>query len=184
MIATSPLAACNRADEAGNAASANASEGTPALSSETVAAALDGNGDFDTLHDLSQNAGLNDALSGTGPYTLFAPTDAAFEALGDERVGALKGAEMRPQAMALLRAHIVPGVVTRRDLDAALGSGRPAQLRTMAGGTLTFTREGDAIVVAAADGARARLSGDGTNASNGAIHPVDGLLLRSDGAAR
>jgi len=173
------LAGCGRSDDSRNEATNNAAAATAEAPGGTLAAALDGNGELDTLHDLARNAGLDDVLGGVGPYTLFAPNDAAFETLGGERVEALKGEAMRPQAIALLRGHIVPGLVTRRDLDAALSrdSANPVRMRTMSGGTLTFAREGDAITVTAEGGARARLAGDETTASNGAIHPVDALLM-------
>lgn len=184
-LAALALAGCGRSDDDGNAASNNAALSAVAPSG-TVAAALDGNGSLDTLHDLARNAGLDEVLGGVGPYTLFAPNDAAFEVLGDERVNALKGAGMRPQALALLRAHIVPGLVTRRDLDAALarGGANPVRMRTMSGGTLSFARDGDAITVSAEGGARARLAGDEATASNGAIHPVDALLVSVEPASR
>ena len=187
-LAALPLSACGRADEARNTGTANAVSNAAAPAAQpsgTLAAQLDHGDDMDTLHDLARNAGLDDVLGGVGPYTLFAPTDAAFAALGDERVNALKSAAMRPQAMALLRAHIVPGLVTNRDLDAALANagGRPVRMRTMGAGTLTFAREGGAIVVTA-DGARARLAGTETIATNGAIHPIDALLLPTEPAGQ
>jgi len=189
LLAALPLGACGRSDDAGNtasAASANVAAGPAARPTATLAAVIEGHDDLDTMRDLASNAGLGDVLGGVGPHTLFAPADAAFEALGDERVDGLKSAAMRPQAMALLRAHIVPGLVTKRDLDAALANagGRPVQMRTMGGGTLTFARDGGAIVATSDDGARARLVGDESVATNGAVHPVDALLLRTEAAER
>jgi len=185
-LAALALAGCGRSDDAQNAASNNAAASAAVAPSGTLAAALDGHNELDTLHDLARNAGLDDVLGGVGPYTLFAPTDAAFEVLGDERVDGLKGEAMRPQAIALLRAHLVPGLVTRRDLDAALArsGSNPVRMRTMSGGTLAFARDGDAIIVSADGGGRARLAGDETTASNGAIHPVDALLVPVEAAAR
>lgn len=183
-LAALMLAGCGRSDDSQNAASNNAA--AVAAPSGTLAAALDGNNELDTLHDLARNAGLDDVLGGVGPYTLFAPTDAAFEVLGNDRIAGLKGEAMRPQAIALLRAHLVPGLVTKRDLDAALSraGANPVRMRTMSGGTLTFAREGEAIVVSAEGGARARLAGDEATASNGAIHPVDALLVSVEPASR
>ena len=101
-------------------------------------------------------------------------------------MGELRGEAMRPQAVALLRAHIVPGVLTRRDIDAAITASHnePVQMRTMADTMLTFAREGDAIVVSAPDGARARLTGDETAVGNGAVQPVDGLFRRAEAPAQ
>ncbi|HYJ53100.1 MAG TPA: fasciclin domain-containing protein [Allosphingosinicella sp.] len=180
------LSGCNRAADTGNAA---ANETAPAANavepgSQTVAAALAGDGDLGRLGEIAANAGLAELLGGTGPFTLFAPDNSAFPALG-AGADALKTEAMRPQAIALLRAHIVPGVVTRRDLDAALarGGSRPTQMRTMSGGTLTFTRDGDAVVVTSDTGGHGRLVEE-TLASNGAIERVDGLLVPAEAPAR
>ena len=181
------LAGCNRAADTGNetanaaAAPANAVE----PGSQTLAAALAGDGDLSRLNEIAGGAGLAELLGGTGPFTIFAPDNGAFESLGAERADALKGEAMRPQAIALLRAHIVPGVVARSDLEAALarGGGRPVQMRNMAGSTLTFTRDGDAIVVTGEGGGRGRLVEE-TLASNGAIERVDGLLVPAEAPAR
>jgi uncharacterized surface protein with fasciclin (FAS1) repeats len=180
------LAGCNRAvdtgNESANAASAPANAVEPG--SQTIAAALAGDGDLSRLNEIAGSAGLGELLGGTGPFTIFAPDNGAFAALGTERADALKGEAMRPQAIALLRAHIVPGVVSRRDLEAALqrNGTQPTRMRTMAGGQLTFTRDGDAIVVTGEGGGRGRLVEE-TLASNGAIERVDGLLVPAEAPA-
>ena len=140
-----------------------------------------GNGELERLNRIVGNAGMSDVLNGVGPYTIFAPTNAALDSLGAERANALSGEAMRPQAAALLRAHIVPGTLTRRDLDAALANGgsNPVRMRTMAGSMLTFSRDGDAIVVASDDGSRGKIVGEEGVGANGAVQPIDGLLRRA-----
>ena len=176
-----PLAACSGSggEGSGNSASGNAAAES---GSGQLAAVVAGERDLERVNRLIGNAGMVDVLNGVGPYTLFAPTNAALEGLGTERADSLAGEEMRPQAAALLRAHIVPGTVTRRDLEAALASSaeRPVRVRTMAGTMLTFSREGETIIVSSDDGARARLSGEEELASNGAVQPVDSLLRRAE----
>ena len=169
---------CDTGGEANNVAEANGAAAAVEPGGGTVAVAIETDGDLGRTEEIARNAGLLELLGGTGPYTLFAPDDAAFAALGEGRADELKGEALRPQAVALLRAHIVPGVISRRDLEAALARGgtEPVEMRTMAGGMLTFTREGDAIVVAGADGARARLVEE-TLVSNGAVQRVDALLV-------
>ena len=135
------------------------------------------------LHRLAGRALLQhvlDTASALGTDRIIAVTG-----FGAEQVEGLKGGAMRPQAIALLRAHIVPGVVTRADLEAALqrNGSRPTKMRTMAGGELTFTREGDAIVVSGEGGGRGRLVEE-TLGSNGAIERVDGLLVPVEAPAR
>lgn len=165
-------------EQAGNA-SANAST---AAGEGTIVTALRGDGELSTVTELANNAGLAPVLEGVGPYTLFAPTNSALQGLGDQRLGELRGEAMRPQAVALLRAHIVPGVLTRRDIEAAINAAHegPVEMRTMSDTVLTFTRDGDAIVVSSADGARARLTGAERTASNGAVQPIDGVLLKAE----
>ncbi|QPQ54326.1 fasciclin domain-containing protein [Allosphingosinicella flava] len=178
-----PLAACG--DGAGGGGNDMAAANTAAPATEpgdkSLTAALDG--DASTIGDLAKAAGLGTALGGVGPYTIFAPRNAAFDALGKDRVEELKGEGMRAQAASLVTAHIVPGLVTAADLQKAVASGK-AEMTTMAGGTLSFARDGDAIVVKTADGRSARLVGGETLASNGAIHPIDGLLVPMDGAGQ
>lgn len=176
------LGGCGPGGTAANdQAGANGAGTAPAPSGQNLAATIDGNGDLGRFQALVENAGIADLLGGVGPYTVFAPTDAGLAGLGDERLQALSGETMRPQAAILLRAHIVPGTLTRRDLMAAIaGAGsEPVRMRTMAGNMLTFSREGDAVIVASDDGARARLTGEEEVAANGAVQPIDGMLRRA-----
>ena len=166
------LAACGGGDDK---ASAPGEATSP--SNRTLAASVADNGELGALERVLANAGLNTVLEGTGPYTVFAPNDAAFTAAG----GADLGTEaMKAQAAALLRAHIVPGALTRADIEAAMarGGSGTVEMRTMANTLLTFSREGEAIVVAGEGGARGRLAGQETVASNGVVQPVDGVLAR------
>jgi len=159
-LAVLALAACNR----------DGAELTPA--DETLAVAAR---DAGALGRIVDNAGLAQALEGVGPYTLFAPPDAALTG-GDAD---FTDPSLKAESAALLQAHIVPGTVTRADIAAAIdaaGEGG-AQMRTMGGGLITFSREGEAIVATAEGGATARLTGDEELLSNGALQPVDGLLV-------
>ena len=145
---------------------------------QTLASALDGDSQFGSLDEVIENAGLESVLEGVGPYTVIAPVNDAFSAAG-ETGEALTEAEMRAQGAELVRAHLLPGAVTRADLEAAIeraGEGG-AEMRTMSDGVLTFTRDGDAIVVTAEDGSSARLTGEEFLASNGVIQPVDAVLV-------
>lgn len=169
-LALLALAACGADDKAGEAGAAAA-----APSNRTITATLKDDRSFGTLERVLDNAALGDVLAGKGPYTVFAPSDAAFAAsagdLGDEA--------MKAQGAAVLRAHIVPGALTRADIVAAMerGGSGTAQMRTMANSLLTFTREGEAIIVTGDNGARARLTGEESVASNGVVQPVDALLV-------
>lgn len=164
-------------EQAATVGADNAAEVAP--SGKTIGAML-GGGDLGTVGDVAKTAGLSDVLDGVGPYTLFAPTDDAFKALGNDQVDALKKDDMKAQDAALLQAHIVPGFVTTADIASAVDANKgSAAMTTMSGGTLTFTKSGDTIAVTADDGSRATLTGDERLGSNGAIHPVSALLVKS-----
>ncbi len=131
---------------------------------------------FGTLETVLDNAGLSAVLDGAGPYTVFAPADGAFEASGED----FTGEAMKAPGAALLRAHIVPGALTRRDIEAAIArdSDGKVEMRTMGEGMLSFSRDGDLLKVTAPDGATAALTGQETVASNGVLQPIGGLLAK------
>jgi uncharacterized surface protein with fasciclin (FAS1) repeats len=126
---------------------------------ETAVAA----GEFTTLVELVQQAGLADELSGSGPLTVFAPTDEAFAAVPAETLAAL--AEDPEQLRRVLLYHVVDGAVTS---DQVVDG---ASAETLAGPSVTFTVDGDVRVNDATV-----VSADIT-ASNGVIHVVDAVLL-------
>jgi uncharacterized surface protein with fasciclin (FAS1) repeats len=177
-LAVLTLAACGGGDDGGKAGTADAKP-----SDATLAATLNGDGDLDTLESVVTNSGLASVLEGVGPYTVLAPSDAAFEAGGG--AAGFTGETQKAEAAALLRAHIVPGALTRKDIAAAIErAGQDGvEMRTMADGLLTFSKDGEAIVVTTPDGARARLTGDEELARNGVIQPLDGLLVKPVAAA-
>lgn len=166
------LAGCGGGDD-------KAADGTPTPSTRTLAATLDGTRDLATLDSVLKNAGLEAVLDGKGPYTVLAPSDAAFTA-GTGRTD-FTDATQRAPAAALLQAHILPGALTRADILTAIerGGAEGAQMRTMSNSLLTFTLDGETIVVTAADGARARLTGGEVAASNGVVLPVDAVLVKA-----
>jgi uncharacterized surface protein with fasciclin (FAS1) repeats len=170
LLAALSLAACGQPEKAG-------ADASPEPSSRTLAASVAANEDLDSLEALITAGGLETVLNGVGPYTIFAPGDAALTAAG---VADLASAETRAQGVALLRAHIVPGALTRRDILAAVDRAgtRKVEMRTMDDRLLTFRRDGETLVVTAPGDASARLIGEETLASNGVIQPIDGVLAR------
>lgn len=171
-LAGAPLAACGEKAETPGPA------GAPQPSSKTLAETLKGEGDLKALQGVVNGSGLQSVLEGKGPYTVFAPVDAAMQATGG--AGDLSDEALRAQSIALLRAHTVPGALTRADIGGALdrASGGSVEMRTMADGLLKFSREGQSIVVTAPDGATGTLTGEETLASNGVLQPIDGVLVK------
>ncbi len=147
-------AGCDR-DTAGG----NASNVAAATTNASLAEALDDADDLNTAAGFAESAGLEKMLDGVGAYTIFAPVDAAFSSLPNDRRKALESADGRPQLIALLRAHIASGYVSRADMDAGVASsGGIAKLATVSGTPLTIRRQGDAILVGEGDSA-ARIVG-------------------------
>ena len=133
--------------------------------------------DHSTLANAVNAAGLTQTFSGAQPYTIFAPTNAAFEKLPAGTVNNLLAPDAKGQLTALLTGHVVPGVVTAADLGKAIDRGKgKAQLATVGGSTLSFSKQGDAIVVTGPKG-QARLAGAEQNGSNGVIHSLDTVLM-------
>lgn len=176
------VAACQQeTGETGNAANAREAAPKPdgeAATGKSILDGLAGSPDHGKMVEAVKAAGFTETLSGSGPYTLFAPTDAAFAKLPAGALEQLLAPAGKPRLTALLTSHIVPGVVTAQDLARAVDRGKgKAQLATMAGSTLTVTKSGEALVVADASGGQARIAGPGSIQSNGAVHVLDAALL-------
>jgi uncharacterized surface protein with fasciclin (FAS1) repeats len=173
---TLALAGCGDGADTNSIAETNAT--APMQSNEKIGELLGDADGLETTSALVETAGLETVLSGVGPYTLFAPTDDAFKAFGDDKVAAMKDEKMKAEDAALIKAHLVPGLLTRQDIGAAIDrAGGSAKMTTMGGGTLTFTRSGEGIAVTSDSGAKAMLTGNQTVAANGAIEPVSALLV-------
>jgi uncharacterized surface protein with fasciclin (FAS1) repeats len=175
-------AACQQ-DGGGNAstdANGAAAEARPVSKGEqprsNILQALEGSAEHKTFANAVKAAGLTETLSGAQPYTLFAPTEAAFQKLPGG-TGALLAPEAKGRLVALLTGHVVPGAVTAADLGRAIDRGKgKAELATVGGSNLGFSRDGDSIVVTDAAGGQARLTRVDQLASNGVVHDVDGVL--------
>ena len=165
-------------NDAGGGANGQAPQGTNAAPSASLLATLSGAQDHKTLAAAVKAAGLEKTLSGAQPYTIFAPTDAAFGKLPAGTVDGLLQPDQRGQLTALLTGHIVPGTVTAQDLAKAVERGKgKAQLATVGGATLSFAQQDGALVLTGANGAQVRVVAGDKPASNGVIHAIDGVLM-------
>jgi uncharacterized surface protein with fasciclin (FAS1) repeats len=184
LFATAALlvAACQQ-EGGGNAVATDANATAarpPAAKGEqprtSILEALTATADHKTFAEAVRAAGLTETLSGAQPYTLFAPTEAAFGKLPGGP-GGLLAPEAKGRLVALLTGHIVPGTVTAADLGRAIDRGKGnARLATVGGSNLSFTRSGDALLVTDAAGGQARIVRADQLQSNGVIHSVDGVL--------
>jgi uncharacterized surface protein with fasciclin (FAS1) repeats len=134
--------------------------------------------DHTTLVAAVKAAGLVETLKGPGPFTVFAPTNAAFSSLPAGTVDTLLKAENKPVLTKVLTYHVVPGRLDGAALAQQIqaGGGRAA-LRTVSGDMLTASMMGPNIVVRDAKGATAAVTISDVYQSNGVIHVVDKVLL-------
>jgi uncharacterized surface protein with fasciclin (FAS1) repeats len=123
-------------------------------------------------------AGLAGTLGGAGPFTVFAPTDAAFAALPAGTVETLLEPGNEAALQGVLTYHVVPGKVTAADLVRLIeANGGAARLTTVAGGALTARVERGQVVLTDARGGKATVVAADLAASNGVIHVTDAVSL-------
>lgn len=125
-----------------------------------------GSGQFTTLVAAIKAAGLADTLKGKGPFTVFAPTDAAFDKLPAGTVETLLKPESKDKLVKILTYHVVPGKVMSSDL-----AGKKTQVKTVEGSTVTVDAT-DGVMVNGANVVKADIP-----ASNGVIHAIDAVLM-------
>ncbi|MGH7517558.1 MAG: fasciclin domain-containing protein [Gemmatimonadales bacterium] len=151
------------------------------LQNRTIVANAVHSADHTTLVAAVRAAGLVETLQGIGPFTVFAPTDAAFNRLPDGTVPTLLKPENKDQLTTVLTYHVVAGRYDAKALMKAIRSGKGrATLKTVNGEPLTFMMNGERnIVVRDAKGAVADISTYDVAQSNGMIHVIDKVLLPS-----
>jgi len=123
-------------------------------------------GDFTTLAAALKAAGLVETLKGAGPFTVFAPTDAAFEKLPAGTVENLLKPENKAQLTAILTYHVVPGEVTAAQVVTM------TEVETVSGKPLEIDASGGTVKVN-----QATVVTPDVMATNGVIHVVDAVLL-------
>jgi uncharacterized surface protein with fasciclin (FAS1) repeats len=134
--------------------------------------------DHTTLVAAVKAAGLVDTLKSAGPFTVFAPTNAAFAKLPAGTVDNLLKPENKATLAAVLTYHVVAGKVSAKDLIGKIkAGGGKAVLTTVQGGTLTASMMGNRVMLTDAKGGMAHVTIADVNQSNGVIHVVDGVVL-------
>jgi uncharacterized surface protein with fasciclin (FAS1) repeats len=152
--------------------------GAPMYPSKTIVQNAVNSKDHTTLVAAVKAAGLVDTLSGAGPFTVFAPTNAAFAKLPAGAVDNLVKPENKAALTKVLTYHVVPGKLSAADLAArASAGGGKAVLKTAAGEELTVMRMGGDLVVHDAKGGTSKVTIADVNQSNGVIHVVDTVLM-------
>lgn len=151
-------------------------------SRETLATALAEAENFTDASTALNETGLAAVFDGPGSYTLLVPDDAAFAALGAARER-IMAEDQRAVLVALLRNHIVPGQIDVESVRQAIAAKQGAvRMRTLGGGSVAFSLEGEKLIVAS-EGQEASVdTGKQVIASNGTLFPIDAVLVRPPAA--
>ena len=152
--------------------------GAPMFPSKNIVENAVNSKDHTTLVAAVKAAGLVDTLKGAGPFTVFAPTNAAFSQLPAGTVDALLKPENKPVLTKVLTYHVVPGRIDARALAQQIqAGGGKAMLKTASGGTLTATMSGPNVLITDGKGGAATVTIADVYQSNGVIHVVNKVLL-------
>lgn len=134
--------------------------------------------DHTTLVAAVKAAGLVDTLEGPGPFTVFAPTNEAFDKLPQGAVANLLKPENVDKLKAVLTYHVVPGRITTKDLKKMIDAGGgKATLTTVQGGTLTATMHHGKYMLTDAKGNTAEITIPNVYQSNGVIQVINAVLM-------
>ena len=137
-----------------------------------------GSADHTTLVAALKAADLVSTLKGKGPFTVFAPTNAAFNKLPAGTVESLLKPENKAKLAKILTYHVVSGNVNAAAVVAAIKSGNgKAELTTVSGGKLTATMEMGKVKLTDESGNSAFVTAADLKGSNGVVHVIDGVLL-------
>jgi uncharacterized surface protein with fasciclin (FAS1) repeats len=147
------------------------SSAAPDTSSMTIEEIAASNPDFTTLVAAVEAAGLTETLSGAGPYTVFAPTDDAFDALPAGTVETLLKPKNQDQLATILTYHVVKGLVMAADV-------KPGEATTVNGATFEVSPGmNGGVKITDGQGNTATVTTTDIEASNGVIHVIDAVLL-------
>lgn len=154
--------------------------GAEMLPTKTIVENASESADHTTLVAAVKAAGLVETLSGTGPFTVFAPTNAAFEKLPAGTVDGLLKPAAKADLTKVLTYHVVPGNMTAALLLAAIKSGNgKAELTTVQGAKLTASETGGTITLTDSKGGKSVVTQADVTQSNGVVHVVDTVLMPS-----
>ena len=145
------------------------------VGNKTIVELAQGNPQLSTLVTAVTAAGLGETLSGTGPFTVFAPSNDAFAKVDKATLDGL----LQPASKGvLLTYHVVAGNVKSGDLAKMIVDGKgTATIKTLNGGNLKGSMAGDKIVLTDAKGGKSTVTEADVVASNGTVHVVDTVLM-------
>ena len=167
------------ADASTPPAQADAATAAPATAAGgTIAAAVAANADLSTLEGALTAADVASTLAQPGPFTVFAPTNEAFNLIAANTRAALMDPANRQALATILKFHVVQGNLTTAALRQQIqAGGGTAHLQTVAGQELTSTLEGNNIVLTGQNNSKAYITSADNAQSNGTVHVVNGILV-------
>ncbi len=152
--------------------------GAPMLRTKDIIDNAVNSKDHTTLVAAVKAAGLVETLKGPGPFTVFAPTNAAFDKLPKGTVDTLLKPENKEKLKKILTYHVVAGIEDAASIVKKIEDGKgKATFKTVSGGTLTASKSGDVVTLTDEKGGTSRVSIADVNQSNGVIHVVDTVLM-------
>lgn len=134
--------------------------------------------DHTTLVAAVTAADLVETLKSEGPFTVFAPTNAAFDKLPAGTVESLLKPAAKADLAGILTYHVVAGNLDAAAVVAAINNGKgKVEVATVNGGTLTASLEGDKVILTDSKGGKSTVVATDLKGSNGVIHVIDTVLL-------
>lgn len=183
LAAALTLAACDAPAETEptteDVAMAEETTGDTAPAAGTIVELAQGNPNLSTLVSAVQAADLGATLSGAGPFTVFAPTNAAFEAVPQAARDQLMSPAGKEDLSNILTYHVVAGETMSPALIAAMEAtgDKGYGIKTVNGANLTARLEGGKVVLTDAAGNQATVTQADVDASNGVVHVIDKVLM-------
>lgn len=152
--------------------------GAPMYPSKNIIENAVNSKDHTTLVAAVKAAGLVDALSGKGPFTVLAPTNEAFNMLPKGTVDKLLLPENKAMLTGILKYHVLSGKYNAKDILAAVKKNKGmAKMKTLQGEELTFWVKGDDLYVKDAKGNDSKITISDVDQSNGVIHVINKVLM-------
>ena len=156
--------------------------GAPMLPTRTIVENASQSKDHTTLVAAVTAAGLGETLSGPGPFTVFAPTNAAFDKLPGGTVETLTQPAQKQQLTGILTYHVVPGRLTAADLTRQIqDGGGTATLTTVQGAKLMAKAANGGVQLTDAAGGTSMVTQADVPQSNGVVHVIDTVLMPTKG---
>lgn len=152
--------------------------GAPMYPSKNIVENAVNSKDHTTLVAAVKAAGLVETLQSKGPFTVFAPTNSAFDKLPKGTVETLLKPENLKTLQTVLTYHVVAGKMNATDIDKAIKAGNgKATLKTVSGGILTAWMKGKDLYLTDENGNSSKVTIADVNQSNGVIHVIDTVVL-------